>query len=142
MSYSQPLGANTIVTGALLHPKNECQQSINTLCSGEVANQGIAWIFDHIMKLLPTLISKKTTHQMKNMDSKLIDIATCKTPKNILLVVDYVISIRCYYQTAKTTALYESIDGSAGQPTDNPPNSDRLPNYHRTVPELTVQLYS
>jgi len=33
------------------------------------------------------------------------------------------------------------MDGPAGRPTDNPPNSDRLGVYHRTVPELTVQGY-
>jgi len=30
------------------------------------------------------------------------------------------------------------MDGPAGQPADNPPNSDGLGVYHRTVPELKV----
>jgi len=38
---------------------------------------------------------------------------------------------------SKTRALYECMDGPAGRPADNPPNSDRLGVYHQTVPELT-----
>ena len=33
------------------------------------------------------------------------------------------------------------MDGPAGRPADNPPNSDRLGVYHRTVPESTVSVY-
>jgi len=33
------------------------------------------------------------------------------------------------------------MDGPAGRPADNPPNSDGLAVYHRTVPELTVQVH-
>jgi len=33
------------------------------------------------------------------------------------------------------------MDGPAGRPADNPPNSDPLGVYHQTVPELTVQVY-
>jgi len=33
------------------------------------------------------------------------------------------------------------MDRSAGQPADNPPNSDGLGAYHRTVPKLKVRIY-
>jgi len=33
------------------------------------------------------------------------------------------------------------MDGPAGRASDNPPNSDGLGVYHRTVPELTVSVY-
>jgi len=49
--------------------------------------------------------------------------------------------LRYYYQTAKTSALYECSDGPAGQPADNPPNSDELGYCHHTVPKLTVHVY-
>jgi len=63
---------------------------------------------------------------MENTDSKIINIAMCKTYKRSLLDVENAILIRYYYYTAKTKALYESADGPAGQPADNPPNSDGL----------------
>jgi len=71
------------------------------------------------------------------MDSQLIDIANCKTCKNILLVVDNAILIRYYSHTAKTRGLYELING----PADNPPSSDGLGVYPQTVPKLTVLVY-
>jgi hypothetical protein len=69
------------------------------------------------------------------MDSKIINIANCKTCKknttrywicdfdNILLL-----------KTAKTKALYESTDG----PTDNPLSWDGSGNIHQTVSELAI----
>jgi len=68
------------------------------------------------------------------MDSKIIDIANCKTCKNSLLATEYLILIIYYYQTAKTRALYESSDG----PADNPPNLDGWGDYNWTIPESTV----
>jgi hypothetical protein len=44
----------------------------------------------------------------------LIDITNSKTSNKVLLVVGNVILIRYYSQTAKTIALYESIDGPGG----------------------------
>jgi len=38
--------------------------------------------------------------------------------------------------------MFQSIDGHAGQPADNPPNSDGLVVYHWTVPELMVWVSS
>ena len=46
------------------------------------------------------------------------------------------ILITYYFQTAKTQALYASIDEPAGRSADNPPNSDMLGDFHQTVPEL------
>ena len=65
----------------------------------------------------------------------------CKTCKKSLLDVENAILIRYYYYKARTRALYESTDGPAGQPADNPPNSDRLWDVHRTVPELMVPVH-
>jgi hypothetical protein len=141
MRYWQPLGAKTTATRYLPHPEIERQRSVNSFWSCLFGNQGIARIFEHITESLTALIGKNTIYQTKNTDSKLIDIANCKTCKNILLVVEYAILIRYYYQTTKTRALYESIDGPAGRPADKPPNSDGLGDYHRTVPKLMVRVY-
>jgi len=58
---------------------------------------------------------------MKDMDSKLIDIVSCKTCKNMVLFVKYAILIRNDHQTAKTKGLYESIDRPAGWPNGTHP---------------------
>ena len=64
-----------------------------------------------------------------------------QTCKKSLLDVENVILITYYYYTAKTRALYESTNGPAAQPADNPPNSDGLWDAHWTVPELIVRVY-
>ena len=79
-----------------------------------------------ITELLTTFIGKNTTYKRKNTDSKIIDMANCKTCKKRLLAAEYAILVRYYYQTAKARALYESTDG----PADNPPNSDGLGDLH------------
>jgi len=48
------------------------------------------------MALLITVLGKNTIYQRLNTDSKLIDIASCKACKNILLVVENTILIRYY----------------------------------------------
>jgi hypothetical protein len=98
--------------------------------------QGFMRIDQLIIELLTTVIPNTITYNRKNTDSKLIDITSCTACKHVLLVVENTILIRYYWQTAKTRALCESIDGPAGRPTDNPPNSDWLGVYHRTVPKL------
>jgi len=98
-------------------------------------------IYELITELLTAFIGKNTTYKRRNTDSKIIDIANCKTCKKILLAVDYEILIRYYYQTAKTRALYESTDGPVGQPADNPPNSDGSGDFHRMVPKLMFWVY-
>jgi len=91
-----------------------------------------------ITELLTAFIRKNTTQYRKNADSKIINIANCKTWKNQLLAVEYTILIRHNYETAKTRALYESMDRPTGRPADNLPNSDALEDLHRNVPDLTV----
>ena len=54
--------------------------------------------------------------------------------QNTLLVVENTILIRYYLQTPKTRALYESMSGPAGWPSDNPPNSDGWEVSHRKYP--------
>jgi len=64
------------------------------------------------------------------MDSKRIDIAICKTWKRRLLATEYVILVKYYYQTVQARSLYESTDGPAGRPADNPPNAEVLGDLH------------
>jgi hypothetical protein len=56
------------------------------------------------------------------------------------MVIEYVILIKSYYQTAQPTALYECIDGHVGQPKENIHNSNGWGDYYRTVPELMVRV--
>jgi len=93
------------------------------------------------MESWTTLIGKHTIYQRYNTDSKFVDIAHCKASKSVLLVVENAILIRYYFQTAKTRALNESIDGPTARPADNPPNSDGLGVHNRTIHELTVRVH-
>jgi len=137
-----PLGAKTTVTCSLPHPENECQQNINNCGACIIANEGIARIFERITELSTTLIGENTIYQRNNTDSKIIDIANCKTCNNNILAVEYAILITYYCQTATTKALYESKDGPAGRPVDNLPSPDGFRDFHRSVQELTVWEYS
>jgi len=92
-------------------------------------------------KLLTAFIAQNTTYNRKNLDFKIINVADCKTCKNRLLAVENLILVIYNYPTTKTRTLYKSKDGAAGQPADNPPNSDGLGDFHRTVPKLMVQVY-
>ena len=129
------------MTHTLRHHKTERQRSINNIGSCILGNQGFVRINEHITELLTASIAKNTTYNRKNIYSKIINVADCKTCKQRLLAVDYLIVVIYNYPTAKTRTLYKSTDGPAGRPTDNPPNSDRLRDVHRTVPELTVRVY-
>lgn len=46
-----------------------------------------------------------------------------------------------YYHTAKTRALYEYPDRTAGKLTENPLTSDGLQDFQLKVSELTVLVY-
>jgi len=133
--------AKTSATCSLQHPENERQLGINSARTSISRNQGIAWIFPSITVLLTTLLGKNTIYRRWNTDTKLLDIANCSTSKSTLLVAENAILIRYYWHSANSTALYESIDGPAGRPADNPPNSDGLAVFHGTVPEWAVQVY-
>jgi len=134
----QPFQPKQCMTYMLQHHQNERQQSVYNLWSRILRNQCIAWIHDLITTLLTPFIGKNTLYKREDMDSKIIDIANCKTCKKRLLAVEYAILIRYYYETAKAKALYESIDGPAGLPANNPPNSDGVRDFHRTVPKSMV----
>jgi len=114
MRYWQPLGAKTAVTCSLPHLENECQRRVNNFWFRIYGNQGIARRFKHIEELSTALMGKTIIYETTNTDSKIIDIATCQKCKNILLAVESTILISHYFQTAKSRALYESIDGPAG----------------------------
>jgi hypothetical protein len=94
--YEQPVGVISTVPGSLLHSENECQQRVNCYTSCKFLNQYIAWIFMHITESLTALIVKITLYHRKITDSRLSDIENCTRCKNILLVVEHVILIRCY----------------------------------------------
>jgi len=106
-----------------------------------LGNQGFAQINELITELLTAFIAKNSMYNRKNRDSKIINIADCKTCKKRLLAVEYQLFLIYYYPTAKTRTFYKSTDGPAGQPAGNPPNSGRLGDFHQTVPELTVRVY-
>jgi len=129
------------VTCYLQYPENVCQRSVNSFMSFIFRKQGIARNFAHISWLFTALQGKNNIYARWSTDTKLIDIANCTTSKRAWLVAENATLIRYYYHTANTWALYESIDGPAGQPADNPPISDRLRVYHRTIPECTVCIY-
>jgi len=112
--------------------------SVNNLWSHIFGNQRIARIPELISELLNTIIRIYSKYAMKNTDSKIFDIANCISCKPKLLDVELLIWIIHYYQTAKTRTLYESTDGPAGRPTDDPTNSGRLGDFDQTVPELMV----
>ena len=138
MRYWQPFGAKTTATRTLPHADNQHQWSINYFWSCIFGNQGIVYIFEHTTELLTARIGKNTVYRRNITDSKIINIVHCKTCTNNVLAVEYMILIRHYYQTAKTRALYDSIDGPAGRPADDPPNPDGLVDIYHTLPELTV----
>jgi hypothetical protein len=68
------------------------------------------------------LTGKNTISQTKNTDSKLMDIANCKSCKNILLVVENIMFLRYNCKTTETRYVYESIDEPGEGPFDNLPN--------------------
>jgi len=55
----------------------------------------------------------------------MIDFAPCKTCKMGFLDVEYSILIKYYYQIAKASTVSVLTEWSTGQPTEDPPNSDR-----------------
>jgi len=137
----QPFHRKQCMAYALPYYENEHQLSVNNLWSCILGYQGIAPIFERITELLTGFLGKNITYERKTTHSIIIDIAPCKTCKKSLLVADCVILIRYYHQTAKTTALYESTNGPAGWPADNPPKSDGFGYLHWTVSELTVRVF-
>jgi len=114
MRYWEPVWAKTTATRFLPHPENECQWSVNNFWSCILGNQGIAWILEHITEVLTPMLGKNTIYQTKNPDSKIIDLANCKTSKKRLFLPQYVILRRYYYHIATTSVLYESVDGPTG----------------------------
>ena len=96
IEYWELLQAKTTAKCSLPHPENERQRSINSFSCSIFGNQVIVLIFVFITELLTTIIGKNTIYQRYNTDSKLIYIASCKTYKNIILVVENAILIRYY----------------------------------------------
>jgi hypothetical protein len=122
----QPFKPKEYMRYGLPDDEHERQQRANNDCSCIKGNQGIAWIHEVITEQLTHFLGKNTIYNLKNTDSRIIDIANCKTCKKSLLAAQYLILIIYYYQTAKRRALYES----SGGPTDNLTKSDMLGDYH------------
>jgi hypothetical protein len=97
--------------------------------------------FEPITELLTAVICKNSKYISKTTDSKIINIANCKTFKKELLDGEYVILGRYYCHSAKTGTLHVSTDGPTGQPAGNLPNSARLEDICHTIPELPVGVY-
>jgi hypothetical protein len=124
----------------LPHHETDHQRSINNIWSCILDNQGFLRIGAPITELLTTARSENETGKKENTYSKIINVADCKTSQKRSLAVKYLILIMLNYPTAKTGKLSRLTDGPAGQPADNPPNSDGLGYLHRTVSKLTVQV--
>ena len=113
----------------------------STICGLEYwVVKALLQTYDHITELMTAFIGKNTTYKMKNMESKIIDMAKCKTCKKRLLAAEYAILVRYHHQTGKARALYKSTDGPAAQRADNPPISDGLGDVDWTIPEFRVQV--
>jgi len=138
----QPFHLKQRMTHELPHHETERQRSVENIGSCILGNRGFTWMNQLITELSTALIAKNTTYNRKHRDSKIINVAVCKTCRNILLAVEYLILIMYNYPTAKTGTVYKSTDGPAGRPADHSPNSDGLGDFHWTVPELTVRVYS
>jgi len=67
-----------------------------------------------ITEQLTAFFEKNTMYKWKNTDSKIIDIASCKTCKKRLLAAEYAFLKTYYYQTVKTVVLYKSTTGLTG----------------------------
>jgi len=134
----RPVEPKQCTISLLRHLENQHPRSINNFWSCILGNQGIDRKFELISELLTALIVHSTNHNRKNIDSKIIHIATWRPLKPRLLDVEYAILIKRYYHTAKARALHETTDGPTGQPADTPPNQHVLGDSHRTVPEMRV----
>jgi len=63
------------------HLESEHHWNINNFWSCILGKEGIAQIFELILELLTAVIGRKTKYNIKTTDSKIIDIANCKTFK-------------------------------------------------------------
>jgi len=129
------------LTHKLPYYETERQRSVNNIWSCILGNEGFMPMNQLTTALLTAFIAKDTTYNRKNTDSKIIEVADCKTCKKRLLAVECLILLIFNYPPAKTRTLYISTDGPAGQPADNPPNSDGMGDSHWTVPEFVVRVY-
>jgi hypothetical protein len=91
--YWQPLLSKTTAACSLPHPDSERQRSVNSFSCSIFGNHGIARIFMCISKLLAALIGNKTIYQRRNTYSELINVASCKASKNVLLDAEHAILI-------------------------------------------------
>ena len=112
------------LTDKLPHHETESQWSVNNIWSFMMGIRGSTPMYHLITELLTAFIAQNTTYNRKNTDSKMINVADCKTCKTKSLAVEYLTLMIYKYHTAKTRTLYKSTDGPTGRPADNPPNSD------------------
>jgi len=136
-----PFHLKQCMTHKLPHHETEHQRSINNIWSCILGHQGFTRMNQLITELLTAFVAKNTTYNRKNTDSKIINVADCKTCQNRLLAVEYLMLIIYNHRTVKTSTLYKSTDGPAGRPADNLPNSDWLGYFHQTGHKSTVRVY-
>lgn len=91
-------------------------------------------------ELLTDSVFPNTNYISKNIDSKIIDIASSNAFKNSSLDVGEAILIKLHWQTAIARELYEYTDGPTGQSGDNQPDSDRLGVLHWSILGVTVSV--
>jgi hypothetical protein len=98
-------------------------------------------VYEVITELLTALVLINTNHKSNNINSTITDVATSNVIKTVFLDVNWVILIQDSSQTATASALFESTNGPAEQPTDNPPNANWVDNVNWTVLEVTFPMY-
>jgi len=128
---------DTYVTQSWKWMSTECQQYL-VLHIGYSRHYADQWAHN---RTIYCLYSQNTMHNRRNTDSKIINLADCKTCKKRLLAVEYLFLIINNYPTAKTKPLYKSTDGPTGKPAYNLPNTDELGDFDRTMPQLKVWVY-
>jgi len=97
----QPCHLKQCKTLTLPHHATEHQRSVNNIWSCKFCNQGFVQIQELISELLTASIAKNATNKRKNMYSKILSVAECKTCKKRLWAVKYLILMTYTYPTAK-----------------------------------------
>ena len=83
MMFRRTVQAKQCMRSLLPYHENERQWSVNSFWSCILGEQGIIQIFKLITELSTALICRSTTYTMKNMDSKIVDIANCTKCKSV-----------------------------------------------------------
>jgi len=77
----RPVQPKHCTISLLPHLEHQRQQSLNNFWFCILGNQGIARILELITEPLTAVVVQNTTHKWENIESKMIDITTCKAFK-------------------------------------------------------------